>query len=171
MSDGYIEVRPAGASKGLFLEHCLSALKNAGTEADFVLALGDDSSDEPMFQVVAERKKDPDESKGVSYSVTVGKKPTAAESYLDDPLAVLELVNALSKCSDREKRYFSTMDLPSQARSSLLPVVPVAAPSSTVKTQQLDNRSSGSAGLNSPLAAAAFVSEVSAMNHRRWQQL
>jgi trehalose 6-phosphate synthase/phosphatase len=165
VSDGYIEVRPAGASKGLFLEHCLSALKNAGTEADFVLTVGDDSSDEPMFQVVAERKKGSDESKGVSYSVTVGKKPTAAESYLDDPLAVLELVNALSKCSEREKRYFSTMDLPScQVRSSLLPVtVPVAA-SSSVKTQQIDNRSSATAGLNAPLAAVTFVSEVSAMN-------
>lgn len=51
VSDGYIEVRPAGASKGLFLEHCLSTLRTIGQDADFVMAVGDDISDEPMFQV------------------------------------------------------------------------------------------------------------------------
>ncbi len=101
VSDGYIEVRPAGASKGiifynkilflllsgwmrvlrlseylgyddplhfifnfifyfyrisslftgLFLEHCLSTMRSLGQDADFVMAIGDDSSDEPMFQV------------------------------------------------------------------------------------------------------------------------
>jgi hypothetical protein len=49
VADGYIEVRPKGVSKGLFLEHCLNLMKSAGSEADFVLAIGDDTSDEPMF--------------------------------------------------------------------------------------------------------------------------
>lgn len=50
-----------------------------------------------------------------AYAVTVGKKPTAAAAYIDDPSAVLELLVSLNKYSDKEKRYFSAMDLPSQA--------------------------------------------------------
>ena len=113
VSDGYIEVRPAGASKGLFLEHCLATLRAAGQEADFVLAMGDDVSDEPMFQGIAEILKDHPHLP--AFAVTVGKKPTAAAAYVDDPAAVLELLASLSKCSHQEKRYFSAMDLPSQA--------------------------------------------------------
>lgn len=50
-----------------------------------------------------------------AYAVTVGKKPTAAAAYIDDPAAVLELLNSLSKYSNKEKKFFSAMDLPSQA--------------------------------------------------------
>ena len=50
VSDGYIEVRPTGVSKGRFLEHLMLTLKNLGKNADFVLTIGDDSSDEPMFE-------------------------------------------------------------------------------------------------------------------------
>lgn len=113
VSDGYIEVRPAGASKGLFLEHCLSTLRTIGQDADFVLAIGDDVSDEPMFAAIAETLKD--QPALAAYAVTVGKKPTAAAAYIDDPAAVLELLNSLSKYSNKEKKFFSAMDLPSQA--------------------------------------------------------
>jgi trehalose-phosphatase len=116
VSDGYIEVRPTGANKGLFLEHCLSTMRSTGQDADFVLAVGDDSSDEPMFQVIAENLKDQREQNTVStFAVTVGKKPTAAAAYIDDPNAVLELLVSMSKCANKEKRFFSAMDLPSQA--------------------------------------------------------
>ena len=115
VSDGYIEVRPAGASKGLFLEHCLLTMKNMGQEVDFILAIGDDSSDEPMFHAINEILKDQPNLN--AYAVTVGKKPTAAAAYIDDPTDVLELLTSLSKCSNKEKRYFSAVDLPSQATS------------------------------------------------------
>eukprot|EP00600_Ochromonadales_sp_CCMP1393_P004943 CAMPEP_0174970528 /NCGR_PEP_ID=MMETSP0004_2-20121128/9438_1 /TAXON_ID=420556 /ORGANISM="Ochromonas sp., Strain CCMP1393" /LENGTH=1105 /DNA_ID=CAMNT_0016220279 /DNA_START=122 /DNA_END=3439 /DNA_ORIENTATION=- len=122
VSDGYVEVRPRGASKGLFTEHCLSVLKSAGHDADFVLAVGDDTSDEPMFEVIEDLRKDqptaPQSQQNSSmFAVTVGKKPTAASAYVDDPAAVLDLLYAMSKCSQRETRYFSTVDLPSQART------------------------------------------------------
>jgi len=116
VSDGYIEVRPTGANKGLFLEHCLSTLRNLGQEADFVMAVGDDSSDEPMFQAIAEGMKALHEQNTTSFAVTVGKKPTAAAAYIDDTNSVLELLVSMSKCSDKVKRYFSAMDLPSQAK-------------------------------------------------------
>jgi trehalose 6-phosphate synthase/phosphatase len=88
VSDGYIEVRPQGVSKGHFLVHIVDALKNMRSTAkvDFVMCIGDDSSDEPMFQMLRQLP-----TKGVlmsKYAVAVGKKPTAATSYLDDPLQV-----------------------------------------------------------------------------------
>lgn len=50
-----------------------------------------------------------------SFAVTVGKKPTAATSYLDDPAAVLELLTTMSKSTEREKRFFSSVDLSSHS--------------------------------------------------------
>jgi trehalose 6-phosphate synthase/phosphatase len=52
VSDGYIEVRPAGVSKGLFVRHIVKQLKKMHRHVDFILAIGDDISDEPMFEFV-----------------------------------------------------------------------------------------------------------------------
>jgi trehalose 6-phosphate synthase/phosphatase len=117
VADGYIEVRPVGASKGLFLEHVVSAMKSLNMEADFVLTIGDDSSDEPMFERVALLHKD--HPQFPAFSVTVGKKPTAAKSYVDDSNAVLELLTMLSKVQQRDKKYLSVSDLPSRAFGDL----------------------------------------------------
>lgn len=117
-SDGYIEVRPAGVSKGLFLHHALATMKTLNREVDFILAVGDDVSDEPMFQEIA---KLPNSGacveKSTAFGVTVGKKPTAAQSYVDDPQAVMELLTTLIRTSQRDKRHFSAVDLPSFASS------------------------------------------------------
>lgn len=103
VADGYIEVRPAGVSKGLFLEHALSTLKSIGSPADFVMAIGDDSSDEPMFERLSSITKNSSFA-GLqsSYGVTVGKKPTLASSYVDDSAAVIELLQSLTKTSARD---------------------------------------------------------------------
>ena len=115
VADGYIEVRPAGASKGLFLEHCVSIMKSSGSPADFVMAVGDDISDEPMFARIAQSIRMKDLKPDTSFAVTVGKKPTAAAAFLDDPAALLELLSTLSKCSNRETKYFSAVDLTAHA--------------------------------------------------------
>lgn len=114
VADGYIEVRPTGASKGLFLDHAITTMKAANQEADFILAVGDDNSDEPMFERIALLTQDLTSNQN-AFSVTVGKKPTAAKAYVDDPTAVVELLNSLCKCSQRDRKFFSAMDLPSQA--------------------------------------------------------
>lgn len=116
-SDGYIEVRPSGVSKGNFLSHVHTLLKTFNKTPDFVLAIGDDLSDEPMFEqlnLLHETHK-----QMTPFSVTVGKKPSAAASYVDDPIAVMELLTTLSKVADREKKYFSTLDLPSHGQVKL----------------------------------------------------
>ena len=102
VADGYIEVRPAGVSKGLFLEHALSTLESMEKDAEFVLAIGDDSSDEPMFDRLADIGKNKTYKQLLSpYGVTVGKKPTLASSFVDDTAAVIELLTSLTKSAAR----------------------------------------------------------------------
>lgn len=113
VSDGYIEVRQAGVSKGLFIEHALATLTSLEKEPSFILAIGDDASDEPMFDAL-NRISDMKENISI-FGVSVGKKPTSATSYVDDPAAVMEVLETLIKSTQRDKRFFSSIDLPSQA--------------------------------------------------------
>jgi hypothetical protein len=108
VSDGYIEVRPSGVSKGFFFEHALSGLRSMNDNVDFIMAIGDDTSDEPMFQQISRLSN----AEGLStFSVTVGMKPSSADSYIEDPSAVMELLSSLVKTAQRDKRYFSSVDL------------------------------------------------------------
>ena len=100
VSDGYIEVRPSGISKGLFLDHVVEELKTKGVEADFALVVGDDISDAPMFEHL-EKLVAMAAGSLRGYSVTVGKKPSAAKAYIDDPNAVMELLTILHKSTAR----------------------------------------------------------------------
>jgi trehalose 6-phosphate synthase/phosphatase len=114
VDDGYIEVRPKGLSKGLFLKHAMSILSSQGKSVDFVLGVGDDISDEPLFESMHHLKN----MKGKCFSVTVGKKVSAAKAYVDDSSAVQELLWAMHKTSQRyssqlDRKYFSALDLTS----------------------------------------------------------
>lgn len=115
VADGYIEVRLAGLSKGQFLSHALDVMKSLDKYADFILAVGDDLSDEPMFEKISRLQNVPNLS---AFSVTVGKKPTSASAYVNDTSAVMDLLNTLNKIHNRDKRYFSTYDLPSHVAES-----------------------------------------------------
>ena len=50
------------------------------------------------------------------FTSTVGKKPSAAESFLNDVDEVYELLSSLTKISTRERKYFSSVDLPSMEK-------------------------------------------------------
>lgn len=119
VSDGYIEVRPIGVSKGNFLSHIVDILKQMHQKVDFVMCIGDDISDEPMFQVLRQLP-----TKGVlmsKYAVSVGKKPTAATSYVDDPSQVMQLLAMLGKCTNQlNRKYVSAIDLSSKDVSTAL---------------------------------------------------
>lgn len=112
VSDGYIEVRPSGVSKGLFLEHALTSLKSIYDNVDFLLAIGDDASDEPMFEQILRLENQDSLS---AFGITVGKKPSMAQSYVDDPGAVMDLLLMLIKTASRDKKYFSSVDLSNHA--------------------------------------------------------
>jgi trehalose 6-phosphate synthase/phosphatase len=116
IDDGYIEVRPEGLSKGLFLEHILSVLKSNGILIDFMMGFGDDISDEDMFKAIRRiesksQVKNAETKKMCCYGVAVGKKHSAAHAFVDDPDAVIEVLQAMKKHTLNERRYKSALDL------------------------------------------------------------
>ena len=70
-------------------------------QADFVLCIGDDRSDEDMFEKIADIMRrnmvDPQTS---LYACTVGQKPSKAIYYLDDANDVLNMLEALADASE-----------------------------------------------------------------------
>eukprot|EP00752_Nemacystus_decipiens_P007782 g6950.t1 len=54
---GYIEVRPGGVNKGAFVSAVLSRQVEMGLMPDFILAMGDEESDEMMYEAVEDFSK------------------------------------------------------------------------------------------------------------------
>jgi trehalose 6-phosphate synthase/phosphatase len=78
-----IEIRGAGINKGTAVQRWL-----ANTDFDFVLAIGDDLTDEDMFAVLPEW----------AYSFHVGATRSAARFRLRDPAEVLRCLEELGGC-------------------------------------------------------------------------
>jgi len=83
--DGYIEVRPKGVSKGHFLEHALSMLKSKHHRVDFILTVGDDSSDEPMFEKAQRLLEQENTALGSSASLASIVSSSSASSPAPSP--------------------------------------------------------------------------------------
>ncbi|KAG2699250.1 hypothetical protein I3843_07G183800 [Carya illinoinensis] len=92
-----IEVKPQGVSKGKSVDNIISTMRKQGKLPDFVLCIGDDRSDELMFETIAD--------KVVSQSLpairevfacTVGLKPSKAKYFLDDTDEVIKLLQGLA---------------------------------------------------------------------------
>jgi trehalose 6-phosphate synthase/phosphatase len=79
-----LEVRNTGVSKGAAALEWL-----AGNPADFVLAVGDDRTDEDLFRALP----------ASAYSVRVGLATTAARYYLGNHTAVRRMLRELSQAS------------------------------------------------------------------------
>ncbi|OQR98977.1 trehalose-phosphatase [Achlya hypogyna] len=102
----YLEVRPEGVDKGVMVDRILSTLESQpGSPVDFVLCIGDDQSDEFMFSYLEERHMPK------TFTVTVGKKPSAAKHFLNDVDQVMEVLSALTKVSTTSNRNLSMNDL------------------------------------------------------------
>lgn len=72
-----------------------------GRQADFVLCIGDDRSDEDMFEKI----EDAIDSGYLSFNssvfaCTVGQKPSKAKYYVDDTTEVINLLQFLAEASD-----------------------------------------------------------------------
>ena len=80
--DKVIEIKNAGINKGIAALEKISELK-----FDFMLALGDDWTDEYTFNALPEE----------AYTIKVGTKTTAAEYYIKDVEEVRNLLNQLEK--------------------------------------------------------------------------
>ncbi|XP_004507802.1 probable alpha,alpha-trehalose-phosphate synthase [UDP-forming] 11 [Cicer arietinum] len=91
-----VEVKPQGVSKGIVVEDLISSMRNEGKSPDFLLCIGDDRSDEDMFESIANLAL-PHISQ--VFACTVGQKPSRAKYYLDDTADVITLLQGLVDAS------------------------------------------------------------------------
>ncbi|PHT90278.1 Alpha,alpha-trehalose-phosphate synthase [UDP-forming] 6 [Capsicum annuum] len=91
-----VEVKPQGVSKGLIAEKIFETMAESGRQADFVLCVGDDRSDEDMFEIIGNAINSGIFSSSTEvYACTVGQKPSKAKYYLDDTTEVRTMLHAL----------------------------------------------------------------------------
>ncbi|KAK6134288.1 hypothetical protein DH2020_031978 [Rehmannia glutinosa] len=98
-----VEVKPqaCGVSKGTVAEKVFTSMTENGKQADFVLCIGDDRSDEDMFELMGTAVS----RRILSYNTevfacTVGQKPSKAKYYLDDSSEVVAMLESLAEATD-----------------------------------------------------------------------
>lgn len=86
-----------GVSKGVVVESLIASMQATGTPPDFILCIGDDRSDEDMFEKIACSIANPS-SPAIAevFACTVGQKPSMAKYYLDDTDDVIKMLQGLS---------------------------------------------------------------------------
>ncbi|KAF5778125.1 putative alpha,alpha-trehalose-phosphate synthase (UDP-forming), Trehalose-phosphatase [Helianthus annuus] len=97
-----VEVKPQGVTKGLVAERILSRMVEKGESPDFVTCIGDDRSDEDMFESIRRTVLNASvtSSSPEIFACTVGQKPSKAKYYLDDTADVIKLLGGLANASD-----------------------------------------------------------------------
>lgn len=94
-----------GVTKGLVAERVLSAMINNGKSPDFVMCIGDDRSDEDMFESISRTASSLSFCSAPEiFACTVGQKPSKARYYLDDTVDVLALLQGLANASSSKLR-------------------------------------------------------------------
>lgn len=97
-----------GISKGLVAEKVLSKLIGDGESPDFVLCIGDDRSDEDMFESISNKVTCSLLSSSTEvFACTVGQKPSKARYYLESTKHVLTLLECLATNSSVKSKYTS----------------------------------------------------------------
>ena len=107
---GYVEVKPRDINKGYTVEYLLDQCYKAGIVFDFVLIIGDDSSDEEMFKVLKDMvvtKHNALRDTARCFSCTLGRKPTEADYYLNDSSEILQYLEALRHWTKRDSETFA----------------------------------------------------------------
>jgi trehalose 6-phosphate synthase/phosphatase len=78
-------------------------MKEKGRQADFVVCVGDDRSDEDMFESIADiMERNIVAPKSPLFACTLGQKPSKARFYLDDTYAVVRMLSSLAEASKPE---------------------------------------------------------------------
>lgn len=105
-----------GVNKGLVAERLLSIMQKKGMLPDFVLCIGDDRSDDDMFEVITSAMAGPSLSPVAEvFACTVGQKPSKAKYYLEDTTEIVRMLQGLATASDLAAR--NTSSQPSQDTS------------------------------------------------------
>ncbi|XP_073033360.1 probable alpha,alpha-trehalose-phosphate synthase [UDP-forming] 9 [Primulina eburnea] len=103
-----VEVKPQGVTKGLVAEKVISMMVNDGKAPNFVMCIGDDRSDEDMFESILSTVSNPTLPVAPEiFACTVGQKPSKAKYYLDDTADVVKLLRGLANSSNPKPRQHS----------------------------------------------------------------
>lgn len=94
-------------NKGIVAEHLLQTMREKGVAPDFVLCIGDDRSDEDMFEVITSARESLSPVAEV-FACTVGQKPSKAKYYLDDTSEILRLLQGFANASEISARISSS---------------------------------------------------------------
>lgn len=77
-----------------------------GKAPDFVLCVGDDRSDEDMFESIARSVSNTIvPSTAEVFACTVGQKPSMAKYYLDDTVDVIKMLQGLAMGSEQSPKF------------------------------------------------------------------
>lgn len=89
-------------------ERILALTRTKEVLPDFVLCIGDDRSDEDMFEVIMSAKDDGSLSPVAEvFACTVGQKPSKAKYYLEDTSEILRMFQSLAHASDQTSKTVS----------------------------------------------------------------
>ncbi|KAL8461306.1 hypothetical protein ACS0TY_032688 [Phlomoides rotata] len=92
-----VEVKPQEVSKGVVVKRLIERMEK---RAEFVLCIGDDRSDEDMFEAIAVSVANGSLPENAElFACTVGQKPSMAKYYVDDTSQVVKMLQALSAAS------------------------------------------------------------------------
>ncbi|XP_028799289.1 alpha,alpha-trehalose-phosphate synthase [UDP-forming] 5 [Neltuma alba] len=98
-----VEVKPQGVNKGIVAERLLITMREKGVIPDFVLCIGDDRSDEDMFEVIMSARETLSPVAEV-FACTVGQKPSKAKYYLEDTSEILRMLQGLAHASEQSAK-------------------------------------------------------------------
>ncbi|XP_038986084.1 alpha,alpha-trehalose-phosphate synthase [UDP-forming] 6-like isoform X2 [Phoenix dactylifera] len=116
-----VEVKPQGVSKGLVAQRLLSVMQERGLSPDFILCIGDDRSDEDMFEVISNAMAGSSLAPAAEvFACTVGRKPSKAKYYLDDTHDIVRLMQGLAAVSEQAPRNFNDVGGSNQMYQFLL---------------------------------------------------
>ncbi|KAF3610148.1 hypothetical protein DY000_02044573 [Brassica cretica] len=106
-----VEVKPQGVSKGYVSEKIFSSMAEEGKPVDFVLCIGDDRSDEDMFEAIGNAmSKNLLCGDALVFACTVGQKPSKAKYYLDDTMEVRSMLESLAEASEASNFSMRVLD-------------------------------------------------------------
>ena len=110
---GYLEIIGKNIHKGYFVGYKIKEYIKNRKALDFILCIGDDTSDEKMFNYLLKKKEDIKKycKKVKFYGITVGKKPSKAQFYLEKPKNVQELITGFVRISNKLSNSISTLDI------------------------------------------------------------
>ncbi|KAM0866729.1 hypothetical protein ACQ4PT_042452 [Festuca glaucescens] len=97
-----VEVKPQGVSKGLAVDKLIRTLINNGKAPDFLMCIGNDRSDEDMFESInSKASSSVFTTAPVVLACSVGQKPSKAKYYVDDTAEVIRLLKNVSGVSSQ----------------------------------------------------------------------